>query len=98
MKSRQGDNNLDESREFPESYRELVSRHLQEKYGEKISIRSAIVYPPIQEKKMINGREIYSFTGKVRFNVVDRRDKDFGMHQLTYLIQNNQLVSIKEEP
>jgi hypothetical protein len=76
----------------------VVSRHLQEKYGDKISIRSAIVYPPTAAKKVVRGREIVSFTGKVRFNVVDRRDKDFGMHQLTYVIQNNQLVFMQEEP
>ena len=82
---------MDGSEHFPK-FRELVSRRLLEKYGDKISIRSTIVYPPTREKTMKGGEEIISFKGTVSFNVVDRQDKDFGRHQMTYMIQNQEIT------
>ncbi len=32
------------------------------------------------------------FTGSVIFNVVDRKDKDFGRHKMTYVIQNQKIT------
>jgi hypothetical protein len=83
---------LEGSEQFPKNYRELVSRQLLDKYGDKISIRSAIIRPPYQEKTMKGGEEIISFKGSVSFNIVDRRDKDFGRHKMTYVIQNYEIT------
>ncbi len=85
------------SDKFPHNYRELVSRYLVEKYGDKISIRSAIIHPPIQEKTMRGGAEVITFKGSVSFNVVDRKAKDFGKHKQTYLIQNQEVTFQEEE-
>ncbi len=86
-----------DSEKFPHNYKELVSRHLVEKYDDKISIRSAIIHPPIQEKTIKEGAEVITFKGSVRFNVVDRKAKDFGRHKLTYLIQNEEVTFQEEE-
>lgn len=80
------------SKQFPQNYRELVSRQLLEKYGDKISIRSAIIHPPTQEKTGKGGEEVTTFKGSVSFNVVDRKDKDFGRHKLVYVIQNQEIT------
>ena len=87
---------MEGSEQFPKNYRELVSRHLLEKYGDKISIRSAIIKPPTQEKTMKGGEEIIFFKGSVSFNVVDRKHKDFGWHKRTYKIHNDE-ITLKEE-
>ena len=63
-----------------------------EKYGDKISIRSTIIHPPTQEKTIKGGEEIILFKGSVSFNVVDRKDKDFGRHKMTYVIQNHKIT------
>jgi hypothetical protein len=68
-----------------------------EKYGDKISIRSTIVDPPTQERTMKGGEEIISFKGSVSFNVVDRKDKDFGRHEMTYVIHNNEITLQEDE-
>ncbi len=83
---------MDGSKQFPKNFRELVSRQLLDKYGDKISIRSTIIHPPIQEKTMKGGEEIISFKGSVSFNVVDRKDKDYGRHKMTYVIQNQEIT------
>lgn len=80
------------SEQFPKNYRELVSRRLLEKYGDKISVRSTIIHPPTQEKTIKGGEEIISYKGSVSFNVVDRKDKDFGRHKMTYVIQNHEIT------
>ncbi len=85
------------SEKFPHNYRELVSRHLVENYGDKISIRSAIVRPPTQEKTMKGDEEVATFKGSVSFNVVDRKVKDFGKHELTYLIRDQEVTFQEEE-
>ena len=86
---------LERPENFPENYREMVSRHLMEKYGDKISIRSAIIKPPTQEKSIKGDKIIKLFKGAVSFNVVDRKDKDFGRHDMTYVIQND-AITLKE--
>jgi hypothetical protein len=80
----------------PKDFRELVSRHLIATYGDRISIRSAIVEPPVQENTMKGGKEILSFKGLVVFNVLDQDDKDFGRHEMTYVIQNRK-VTLQED-
>lgn len=67
-------------------------RHLLKKYGDKISIRSTIVDPPTQEKTLKGGEEIISFKGLVSFNLVDPREKDFGWHEMTYVIHNDEIT------
>lgn len=86
--------------EYPEDYRELVTRRLIEQYGDRISIRSTIVFPPVEEIEVIEGEKVVSFKGKVRFHVVDRKDKDFGFHQVVYVIGNGKvfLKNEKEKP
>ena len=84
------------SEKFPKKYRELVSHHLLKKYGDKISIRSAIIKAPTQEKTMKGGGDIISFSGSVSFNVVDRKHKDFGWHKMTYTIYNDE-ITLKED-
>ena len=84
------------SERFPKNYREQVSRHLLDKYGDKISIRSAIIKPPTREKTMKGGEEIIFFIGSVRFNVVDRKHRDFGWHKMTYKIYNDE-ITLKED-
>ena len=83
---------MEGSEQFPKNFRELVSRHLLEKYGDKISIRSTIIHPPTQEKTMKGGEEIILFKGSVSFNVVDRKDKNFGRHKMTYVIKNQEIT------
>lgn len=80
------------SEQFPKNYRELVSRQLLAKYGDKISIRSAIIHPPTQEKTLKGGEEIVTFKGSVSFNVVDRMDKEFGRRKMTYVIRNHEII------
>ena len=74
----------------------MVSRHLLAIYGDKISIRNTIIHPPTEAKTMKGGEEIISFTGSVSFNVIDRTDKEFGRHKMTYEI-HNQKISLQEE-
>jgi hypothetical protein len=86
------------SDDFPKNYRGLVIRYLQQKYGHSISIRSAVIHPPIKGGiEIINGREIVSYTGTVRFNILIRSDKNFGFHKMTYAIQDNQITSLEED-
>lgn len=80
------------SEKFPHNYRELVSRHLLEKYGDKISIRSAIIHPPTQEKNMKGGAEVIAFKGSVSFNVVNQKVNGFGRQKIIYLIQNQEIT------
>jgi hypothetical protein len=87
---------LADSKSYPKDFRELVSRQLIATYGDRISIRSAIVDPPVQEKTMKGGKEILSFKGSVVFNVLDQDDKDFGRHEMTYVIQNRK-VTLEED-
>ena len=70
-------------------------RHLLEKYGDKISIRSAIIKAPTKEKTMKGGEVTVSFKGSLSFNVVDRNHKDFGWHKMTYEINNDE-ITLKE--
>jgi hypothetical protein len=89
---------LENSSEFPKNFRGIVTRYLQDKYGNKISIRSAIIHPPTQGGVHVaDGKEVVSFVGKVRFNVLDRRDKDFGLHRMKYVIQDNEIISMEED-
>jgi hypothetical protein len=91
-KNASGTKALEGSEKFPKNFRELVSRQLLKKYGDKISIRSTIIHPPTQEKTMKGGEEIIWFKGSVNFNVVDRKDKDFGRQKMTYVIQNHEVT------
>ncbi len=71
----------------------MVSRRLLEIYDDKISIRSTIIRPPTQEINVNGGEEIISFRGSVSFNVVDRKDKDFGRQEMNYVInQDNEIT------
>jgi hypothetical protein len=83
---------LERPENFPKYYREMVSRYLMEKYGDKISIRSAIIKPPTHEKIIKEGKIVKLFKGAVSFNVVDRNDKDFGRHDMTYVMQNDEIT------
>lgn len=84
---------------FPENYKELITNYLRKKYGDRFSLRSTIIFPPVSQKESVGGREVISFRGKVRFNVIDRRTEDFGLHQMIYVIKDNQatLLNRKEE-
>ena len=89
---------MDNSLEFPKNFRGIVTRYLEEKFGNRISIRSTIIHPPKKGgMHVVDGREVASFKGKVRFNVLNRRDKDFGLHRMKYVIQNNQIISMEED-
>jgi hypothetical protein len=84
--------------DFPKNYRSLVIRYLQQKYGHRISIRSAVIHPPKKGGiEIINGKETVSYTGTVRFNILIRSDKEFGFHKMTYVIQKNQITSMEED-
>jgi hypothetical protein len=84
------------SSQFPDNYKELVTKLLLKEYGERISIRNTIISPPVEENITIEGREITQFKGKIKLFVVDRRDKDFGMHILNYVIRDQE-ISLREE-
>ena len=56
------------SDDFPKNYRGLVTRYLQEKYGQRISIRSTIIQPPQKGGvEIVDGKERVSYTGTVGF-------------------------------
>jgi hypothetical protein len=92
-----GDNNLNISEKFPQNFKQLVNDYLEKKFGETVSIRSTIIHPPtkggVQEN---NGKEVVFYTGKVQFNVLDRSSKDFGFHRMSYVIRDNQIISMEE--
>ncbi len=75
----------------------MVSRHLLEKYGDKISIRSAVIKPPTQQITREGGEERISYKGSVSFNVIDRQDKDFGRHKMIYVIQDRSIHLEEDE-
>lgn len=84
--------------DFPKNYRGLVTRYLQQKYGQRISIRSTIIQPPQKGGvQIVDGKERVAYTGTVQFNVLARSDKEFGFHKMTYVIQDNQISSMEED-
>jgi hypothetical protein len=54
------------------------------------------VHPPTQEKNLKGGEEVILFKGSVSFNVVDRKDKDFGRQKMTYLINQDHKITLQE--
>lgn len=84
--------------DIPKNYRGLVTRYLQQKYGQRISIRSTIIQPPQKGGvQIVDGKERVAYTGTVQFNVLARSDKEFGFHKMTYVIQDNQISSMEED-
>ena len=54
------------------------------------------MHPPTQEKNLKGGEEVILFKGSVSFNVVDRKDKDFGRQKMTYLINQDHKITLQE--